>query len=99
MTTREIIAANVRARLAWHGLSATTVAKHLDLSQQGLSGKLTGTRRFTTDELDILAELFGLADPGPLFRAPEGWMEPEVSRSMCTSVSPGQLRLRFKVAA
>lgn len=84
-----VIAANVRARMAWKGLNVSETARLLGISQQGLSMKTTGHRPFSTAQLLQLAEILGLDDPGAFYRVPETF--PEVptleSVSACTSIT------------
>lgn len=83
-----VVAANVRARLAWRELSGSTAAAHLGMSQQAMSNKLRAVTPFSTDQLVRLAELVGLEDPGPFFRIPEGFPPPisEESESAWTRI-------------
>lgn len=71
--TRQLVAANVRARLAWSGLRQVHLMARFGWSKRTAYNKLTGVTGFSDDELSSLAELFGLKDPGPLFRVPEGF--------------------------
>lgn len=71
MTRRDVVAANVRARIAWLGVSGPQLAAALGWKERTTFNKLRGTYSFTADELAQLADYLGLADPGPLYRVPE----------------------------
>lgn len=75
------MAANVRARIAWMGLSGQELADKMGWKQRTVSGKLRGAQRFNEEELVALAQLFGLADPGPLYRVPETFTAPALEES------------------
>lgn len=81
-TKRAVVAANVRARLGWSGLSGVEAGRRLGISHGSISNKLRGATPFTGDELAKLAELFGLGDPGPFYRMPEGFGAPPTCDSI-----------------
>jgi hypothetical protein len=83
--SRHIVAANVRARMAWLDLSPADVAKELHGSQRALYNKLLGVTPFKSDELDILAHLFGMANPGALYEVPEGF--PPITDELISSTT------------
>lgn len=53
---RGLIAANIRARLAWSGVSATEVENKLGWSKKTTYNKLHGITSWTAEELEIIAE-------------------------------------------
>ena len=79
--TKELVARNVRARLAWHRVQQQTLKSRMGWSQRTLQNKLSAVTALTIDEVVALANLFGLDDPGPLYRVPEtfGEISPELS--------------------
>lgn len=83
-----VVAANVRARLAWRKITGQQAAKLLGLSQQSMSNKLRGVTPFSFQQLVELAELVGMEDPGPFYRLPEGFppLLSEVSVSAWTRI-------------
>jgi len=64
---RKLIAANIRARAAWLGLDGKDLSLLVGCSHTGMNAKLRAASPFTADELDVLAEVFGLPDPGPFY--------------------------------
>lgn len=72
MDTRQVVAANVRARLAFMDLGYGDLMA-LGWKRRTIANRLRGIIGFTAEELAQLAELFGLEDPGVLFRVPEGF--------------------------
>lgn len=64
-TTREIIAAEVRAALARDGRSAAALAREANISTAALSRKLRGTTPFYVEELLAVADALGI-DAGAL---------------------------------
>lgn len=73
MEPTEVIAANVRARLAWHKVSQEVLRSHLRWSARTVQNKVHATTPISAVELAKIAELFGLDDPGPLYRVPESF--------------------------
>jgi hypothetical protein len=71
MDATQVIAANVRARLAWHRAPQELLKEELGWSARTVHNKLYGITAIKPEELARLAELFGLNDPGPLYRVPE----------------------------
>lgn len=78
MDTNVLVAANVRARMAWHRLPQARLKDELGWSQRTIQNKLGAVTGITSAELVKLAKLFELPDPGPLYRVPEGF-SPELS--------------------
>lgn len=52
--------ANIRAEMARHKVSQTTLAAHLGISQASLSDRIRGKVPVDVNELDALAEFFGV---------------------------------------
>jgi hypothetical protein len=77
MSMQEIVAANVRARLAWGQISHDAAAQAAGCSIRSFRYKISGEYGFRPDELAGLASLLGLADIGTLFRVPEGFVTSE----------------------
>lgn len=73
MTTRELVAANVRARMAWQRIPQVELMGRFSWSKRTAHNKLYGFTGLTDGELAGLAEVFGLDDPGAFFRVPEGF--------------------------
>jgi transcriptional regulator with XRE-family HTH domain len=63
---REEVAANIRALMGRHRISGSRLARAIDLSQSYLSRRLTGENAFDLDDLERIAEFFGVA-VGELF--------------------------------
>lgn len=59
-TSREEIAANVRAALARHQTSQATIARRLGKSRQAVSDKINGATHFRVDELQVIAAVIGV---------------------------------------
>lgn len=89
MTTREVVAANVRARMAWAKMPQAELMARFGWSKRTTHNKLYGFTGLTDDELAGLAEVFDLDDPGLLFRVPDGFGVP-TSVPVCVRVSAGQ---------
>lgn len=77
-TTVQVIAANVRARMAWLGISVNEVQAAMGWSRRTVYNKLHAVTPFNADELDQVAGHLG-CEPGDLFRVPEGFTGPSVS--------------------
>ena len=94
--TDAVVAANVRARLAWSGYTLSSLAPLVGMSQQSLSNKVRALRSFSADELARIAGVLGLADPGPFYRIPDGFGEPivEVAAPSWSPLGAGQRHLR-----
>jgi hypothetical protein len=73
MDTTQVIAANVRARLAWHRAPQDFLCQELGWSSRTVYNKLGGRTAIRPAELVRLAELFGLPDPGAFYRVPDGF--------------------------
>lgn len=58
MTTQERISRNVRMLFAAHGDDQQTAARKLGMSPSAISDKLKGRRRWSVDDLDIIAEAY-----------------------------------------
>ena len=69
-TTREAIAAEVRASLARSAQSALWLAERSGISKTSLSLKLKGQRSFSVEELLAVADALGI-DAGALLPHPE----------------------------
>lgn len=84
--------------MAWKGWNGTYLAKLVGCSQNAMSMKLRGESPFTSDELDTLAQKFGLDDPGVLYRELDGFGRPgplgdltaASASSRCTELWAGQ---------
>lgn len=68
---RDRVAAEARAWRARLGMSQTALAKAMGMSQAAMSDRLTGKTPFTLDELQALADTFGV-DPADLLVRPAG---------------------------
>ncbi len=94
----------IRTVLAWHGQTQSDLGRLLGCSQVNAGRKLRGLRRFTDDELLLIAETFDL-DPGHMLRPPP--LEPLLGavRSSgdglltCTFKQLPQVRASFWLAA
>jgi hypothetical protein len=82
MTTRELVAANLRARMAWRRMTHADLMARFGWSKRTAHNKVAGLTGLTDQELAGLAELFGVGDPGVFFRVPEGFTAR--SSSACT---------------
>lgn len=60
-TKTQQAAANVRAELARRRMSAQTLATGVDMNRQTLGRRLSGYSPFTIDELDWIADFFGVS--------------------------------------
>ena len=89
---QEIVAANVRARLAWGRISHDAAARAAGCSIRSFRYKISGEYGFRPDELAGLAGLLG-CDIGDLFRVPEGFVT-SVSSSAWTRIGAGRRHLR-----
>jgi hypothetical protein len=78
MSTRQIITANIRARMAWSGMTVHDLQTAMGWSRKTASNKLHGSSPFSTDELEKTAELLRCA-PGDLFAVPECFSSLSVS--------------------
>lgn len=78
MGTRIIIAANVRARMAWAGMSVNALGEAMGWSRRTASYKLHGKTPISTDEVDTLAGLL-CCSPGDLMSVPEVFSSLSVS--------------------
>lgn len=83
---QETVAANVRARLAWHQVSHEQAAQAAGCSLRSFRYKISGQYGFRPDELAGLARLLDTADIGAFFRVPEGFVTSE-SVSACTALT------------
>lgn len=89
MTTQEVVAANVRARLAWMRLAQPEAAEAAGCSMRAFTGKLAAKYPFKPNELGKLAELLGLDDPGAFYRVPPDF--PTLGPgSACVRIGAGQ---------
>lgn len=59
----------VRTILAWHGTTQADLGRLLGCTQEAAGRKLRGVRRFSVDELVLIAETFAV-DPANLMRPP-----------------------------
>ena len=59
----------VRTILAWHDITQADLGRLLGCTQAAAGRKIRGLRRFTVDELVLIAETFGV-DPANLMRPP-----------------------------
>lgn len=91
MRTQEIVAANVRARLAWRRMTMDDACYVAQCSPRSFRNKLAGVYPFRPDELDRLAPYLDVNDVSELFRIPTGWgappaaVDPKVSARRDTS--------------
>jgi hypothetical protein len=76
MRTQEIVAANVRARLAWARLTMDDALYVAQCSARSFRYKLAGVYPFRPDELDRLAPYLGVEEVSELFRVPAGFSAP-----------------------
>ena len=76
MRTQDIVAANVRARLAWQRMTNDDACYVAQCSPRSFRNKLAGVYPFRPDELDRLAPYLGIEDVSELFRIPTGWIAP-----------------------
>lgn len=60
----------LRAVLAWHGHTQSDLGRLIGCSQVAAGRKLRAQRRFTVEELLVIADAYGL-EPGHLLRPPE----------------------------
>lgn len=58
MTTQERISRNVRLLMAAHGEQQQDLARRLGISAASVSDKLKGRRRWSVDDLDIIAAAY-----------------------------------------
>ena len=65
-----VVAANIRAAIAYADINQATLARALGLSEMALSRRLSDNYRpeFNASEITVAADFFGL-EPGDLFRA------------------------------
>jgi DNA-binding XRE family transcriptional regulator len=78
---RSVVAANVRARMAWLDMSRPELAKKAGITRRTLFDRLEGTRPFKDDQLWKIAAALGLETPAPLFEIPPGFPPPVRSRA------------------
>lgn len=108
MRTQEIVAANVRARLAWTRMTTDDALHVVQCSARSFRYKLAGVYPFRPDELDRLAPYLGIDDVAELFRVPAGFTAPPAapaapkrsraiagSSSACTPLAQVSARLRL----
>ncbi len=60
MTSSDLVAAEVRARLGRHGLTQAQAAEQAGMSRTAFSDRLTGRRPFDVEQLEDIAEVFGV---------------------------------------
>lgn len=87
--TRIVVAANMRARLAWLGMEARELQAAMGWSQRTTYNKLHGVTAVSADELPRIADVLS-TDPGSLYQVPNGWAEPPVPERLA-----GLLTWRF----
>lgn len=85
-TRRAVVAANVRARMAWLDMSRPELATRIGINQRTLFDRLEGNRPFNDDQLWLIAEALGLETPAPLFEVPPGF--PPAVRSRAQGLLP-----------
>lgn len=73
MTMQEIVAANVRARLAWAQIPQPEAADAAGCSLRSFAYKVSGEYGFRPNELAGLAQLLGVDDLGSFYRVPDGF--------------------------
>lgn len=76
--TSQVLAANVRARMAWFELGVGDVADRMGWTRRTAYNKLHAITPFSTDEVDGLAQLLG-CEPGDLFSVPDSFSSPSAS--------------------
>lgn len=59
-STRERVAAEVRAEMARQRRTQTELAEHLDMSQQAVSRRMTGELAWDVDEITDIADWLGV---------------------------------------
>lgn len=90
MTMQQIVAANVRARLAWAQVGHDAAARAAGCSIRSFRYKISGEYGFRPDELAGLAQLLGV-EIGALFQVPDSFTS--VSESAWTRTTAGQRHL------
>ena len=83
--TRALIAANIRARLAWAGITDKQVMERLGWPRRTSYNKLHGITAITAEELQVLAEAFDISIDA-LFEAPPNF--PSLSSPSVSSKTP-----------
>ena len=86
---QEIVAANVRARLAWGKIGHDRAADAARCSTRSFRYKISGEYGFRPDELAGIAELLGLDDVGVFFRVPDSF-DATTSVPVCDRIFAGQ---------
>src|SRR5687767_7472565 len=71
--SRQVVAANVRARMGWLDMSPPDLARLLGCSVRTAYNKRAGITVFSPEDLDRLAKKFELATPAPLYEVPPGF--------------------------
>lgn len=91
--SQAIVAANVRARLAWKRISGQQAAFSIGMKQRAFANKLAGVVPFRPEELDLLcSKVLDLDDPAPLYKRPADFPTSE-SVSACIGQDAGQALL------
>lgn len=73
--SRQVVAGNVRAALARAQISVNSLPGRVGASQSYWSRRTTGEHPFSTDDLDLLADLLGM-DPREFLAAPPRYTGP-----------------------
>lgn len=68
MSTREIVAGNIRAEAARRGLTQSDIARRLGMAQSSISRRWGGSQSWTFELVDEVAAVLGLR-PEDLLRA------------------------------
>lgn len=71
-TSDQVVAANVRARLAFLGVNDLYLAERLGFSRRTMYNKLHGITRWTAEEVADAARVFDTI-PGALYEIPDGF--------------------------
>jgi len=83
---RYVVAANVRARMAWAHMTQAQLQQRMGWTRRTTHNKVYGHAELTAAELVTIAELFG-CDPGVLYRVPDGFPELVSSLSVPTNLA------------
>ena len=74
-----IIAANLRARLAWADMKHQDFALRMGWSRHTCHNKLHAVSALSAEEVSRAAQILGIDDPGLLFSAPPSFSEGSLS--------------------
>lgn len=88
--TVDIVARNIRAYAGYAGLNSTTLSRVLKTHKSNVNHKFKGARKWSFDDLDLLAELFGIEPYEFLME------KPDISRINADEVKERVPRLGFE---